>query len=170
MREYVILVNENDEVTGEMEKQEAHVKGLLHRAFSIFIFNNKKELLIQQRAKAKYHSPLQWTNTCCSHPKKGETCLEAAHRRLQEELGFDCILSEKFHFIYKAKVGGGLTEHEFDRVFVGHYDNDVELNPLEVESIRWITLSDLKKEIAHHPENFTEWFKIIFDKYENYIE
>ncbi len=168
--EYVILVNEKDEITGEMEKQEAHIKGLLHRAFSIFIFNTKKELLLQQRAGVKYHSPLKWTNSCCSHPRKGETYLEAAHRRLNEELGFDCELSEKFHFIYKAEVGEDLIEHEFDRVFTGHYGGDIFINPSEVESVRWISLEDLKKEMILYPENFTEWFKIIFDKYENHIK
>ncbi|MDR2122051.1 MAG: isopentenyl-diphosphate Delta-isomerase [Flavobacteriaceae bacterium] len=167
--EYVILVNENDEVIGEMEKQEVHEKGLLHRAFSIFIFNKDQELLIQQRAKAKYHSPLKWTNACCSHPRKGETYFEAAHRRLQEELGFDCELSEKFHFIYKADVGGGLTEHELDRVFVGEYNGNINPAPLEVESVRWIARDELKKEMELCPENFTEWFKIIFDKYESNI-
>lgn len=163
------MVNENDEIVGEMEKQEAHIKGLLHRAFSIFIFNEKKELLLQQRAEVKYHSPLKWTNTCCSHPRKGETYLQAAHRRLQEELGFDCELSEKFHFIYKAEVGEGLTEHEFDRVFIGHYQEDIFINPSEVKSVRWISLERLKEEMLLYPENFTEWFKIIFDQYENHI-
>ena len=168
--EYVILVNEQYEIIGEMEKQEVHLKGLLHRAFSVFIFNEKKELLLQQRAKIKYHSPLKWTNTCCSHPRKGETYIQAAHRRLQEELGFDCELSEKFHFIYKAEVGGGLMEHEFDRVFVGYYEGDITINPEEVEATRWISLEKLEKEMVQYPEEFTEWFKIIFDKYENYIE
>lgn len=167
--EYVILVNERDEVIGEMEKQEAHVKGLLHRAFSIFIFNRKNELLIQQRAGIKYHSPLKWTNTCCSHPRKEETYLEAAHRRLKEELGFDCELSEKFYFIYKAEVGSGLTEHEFDHIFIGTYDGKIHINPQEVQTVRWISIGNLKTEIKNSPENFTEWFKIIFDKYEHHI-
>lgn len=168
--EFVILVSELDEIIGEMEKQEAHIKGLLHRAFSIFIFNKKKQLLLQQRAGTKYHSPLKWTNTCCSHPRKNETYLDAAHRRLKEELGFDCHLTEKFHFIYKAEVGDGLIEHEFDRVFIGTYENEVCINVQEVHAVRWVSIEDLKNEIKNYPDNFTEWFKIIFDKYENEIE
>lgn len=170
MTEYVVLVNEKDEIVGEMEKQEAHIKGKLHRAFSIFIFNKKKELLIQQRAKIKYHSSLKWTNTCCSHPRIGESYMDGAHRRLKEELGFDCELHKKFDFIYKAEVGDGLIEHEYDYVFIGQYDGEIIINPLEVESIKWINLTDLKKDIDLHPSNYTEWFKIIFDKYEKYIE
>jgi len=170
MVEHVILVNENDEVQGEMEKQEAHLKGVLHRAFSIFIFNNKKELLIQQRAKIKYHSALKWTNTCCSHPRVGESYLEGAHRRLKEELGFDCELQKKFDFIYKAEVGDGMIEHEYDYVFTGQYEGEIHINPLEIESVKWINLIDLKKDIKLHPDNYTEWFKIIFENYEKYIE
>lgn len=168
--EYVILVNEKDEVIGEMEKQEAHVQGVLHRAFSIFIFSSQKKLLLQQRAAIKYHSPLQWTNTCCSHPRKEESYIQAAHRRLQEELGFDTELTEKFHFIYKAEVGSGLIEHEFDRVFIGYYEGPVLINPLEVEEVKWIDLDQLKQEMNQEPDKFTEWFKIIFDKYEEYIQ
>ncbi|MDR3273251.1 MAG: isopentenyl-diphosphate Delta-isomerase [Flavobacteriaceae bacterium] len=169
MKEYVVIVNKKDEQLGLMEKQEAHIKAVLHRAFSIFIFNRKGEFLLQRRAKVKYHSPLKWTNTCCSHPRDGETYLEAAHRRLQEELGFDCTLAEKFHFIYKTGVGDGLTEHEFDRVFTGIYEKDFCINPNEVDTVKWISLQDLMKELHAHPEQFTEWFKIIFEKYHESI-
>ena len=167
--EYVVLVNEKDEPLGLMEKQEAHIKAVLHRAFSIFIFNKKGEFLLQKRAESKYHSPLKWTNTCCSHPRDGETYSEAAHRRLQEELGFNCTLNEKFHFIYKADVGDNLTEHEFDRVFTGIYEGEFHLNPNEVDSVRWLSLDDLMNELHTQPEQFTEWFKIIFEKYHSVI-
>lgn len=162
IEEQVILVNEKDEQLGLMSKMEAHEKAMLHRAFSVFIFNEKGELLLQQRAKEKYHSPLLWTNTCCSHQRDGETNLQAGKRRLREEMGFDCDLKEVFWFVYKAPFDNGLTEHELDHVMVGYYDKDPVINREEVESFQWMTLEDVKKDINEFPEKYTEWFKIIF--------
>ena len=167
--EQVILVSSNDEKIGLMPKMEAHEKGLLHRAFSVFIFNDKNELMLQQRAANKYHSPLLWTNTCCSHQRDGESNLEAGKRRLQEEMGFVCELEEKTSFIYKAPFDNGLTEHELDHVMVGSYSKDPIINREEVESFKWMKLQDIKDDIEIHPEIYTEWFKIIFDKYDNFI-
>ena len=158
--EKVILVDKNDRQIGLMEKQEAHVKGLLHRAFSIFIFNSNNELLIQKRALQKYHSGGLWTNTCCSHPREKETTLEAAHRRLQEEMGMKCKLELKFNFIYKAKLDNNLYEHEFDHVFFGVSNNDPKINNQEVDSYDYKPLAFLKKDIVAHPNKYTEWFKI----------
>lgn len=169
MEELVVLVNPEDEVLGLMEKQQAHINGLLHRAFSVFLFNERGEMLLQKRASQKYHSPNQWTNAVCSHPRNDETYLEGAKRRLKEELGIDAELTEKFHFIYKADVGGGLWEHELDHVFTGTYNADFFLNKDEVEEIRYISLEDLDKEIAEHPEQFTEWFKIILEEYKHHF-
>lgn len=165
MPEFVVLVNEKDEPQGLMEKQEAHQKGWLHRAFSVFLFNEKGEMLLQRRADTKYHSPRLWTNACCSHPRDGETYKEGALRRLKEELGITTEIEEKFHFIYKADVGQGLWEHELDYVFTGKYEGDFQLNPDEVSEIRYISLEDLEKEMIENPENFTEWFKIILKEY-----
>ncbi|WP_144283080.1 isopentenyl-diphosphate Delta-isomerase [Chryseobacterium echinoideorum] len=165
MEELVVLVNPQDEVLGLMEKQQAHINGLLHRAFSVFLFNEKGEMLLQKRATGKYHSPLRWTNAVCSHPRFGETYLEGAKRRLKEELGIDADISEKFHFIYKANVGDGLWEHELDHVFTGIYCDDFNLNEAEVEEVRYISLENLDKEISENPDLFTEWFKIILQEY-----
>lgn len=165
MEEFVVLVNENDEVLGLMEKQQAHVAGLLHRAFSVFIFNSKGELLLQQRASDKYHSPALWTNTCCSHPRENETYLEAAHRRLQEEMGFDCELEPKFHFIYKAKLDENLFEHELDHVFTGQFDGEIQINPEEVSAYKWIAMDELIADMNFNPGQYTVWFKIIFKEY-----
>jgi isopentenyl-diphosphate delta-isomerase len=159
--EYVILVNENDQEIGKMEKQEAHEKGLLHRAFSVFIFNDQKELLLQQRALTKYHSAGLWTNTCCSHPRVNETIVDAAHRRLQEEMGFDCLLEVKTSFIYKADFDNGLTEHEFDHVLVGNFNGEVIINSAEVASYKWVELDWLKQDMVKNPNTYTAWFKII---------
>jgi len=148
-----------------MPKMEAHEKALLHRAFSVFTFNDKGELLLQQRAAEKYHSPLLWTNTCCSHQRNGETSLEAGKRRLQEEMGFTCELEEVFSFIYKAPFENGLTEHELDHVMIGYYNDNPIINPEEVESFKWVTLEDVKTDMEKHPETYTEWFKIIFNEY-----
>lgn len=163
--EQVILVNEQDEPLGLMPKMEVHEKALLHRAFSVFIFNNKGELLLQQRAVNKYHSPGLWTNTCCSHQRNGEVNIEAGKRRLREEMGFVCELKEIFWFVYKAPFDNGLTEHELDHVMVGNYNKDPEINKAEVESYRWMTLEDVKKDIKKFPKKYTEWFKIIFKEY-----
>jgi len=160
--EQVILVNESDEQLGLMPKMEAHEKALLHRAFSVFIFNKKGELLLQQRASNKYHSPNLWTNTCCSHQRNGESNIEAGKRRLQEEMGFVCGLEEVFWFVYKAPFDNGLTEHELDHVMVGYFNDDPLINKEEVESFKWMTLEEVKIDINDHPEKYTEWFKIIF--------
>ncbi|WP_456376190.1 isopentenyl-diphosphate Delta-isomerase [Lutibacter sp.] len=167
--EQVILVNEKDEQIGLMPKMEAHEKAVLHRAFSVFIFNNKNELMLQQRAEDKYHSPLLWANTCCSHQRNGESNLEAGKRRLQEEMGFVCALEEKTSFIYKAPFDNGLTEHELDHIMVGYYNDNPVINREEVESFKWMTIEEVKKDIALNPTIYTEWFKIIFEKYNNFI-
>lgn len=167
--EQVILVNENDEQIGLMPKMEAHEKALLHRAFSVFVFNDKNELMLQQRALSKYHSPGLWTNTCCSHQREGETNIEAGKRRLQEEMGFVTELKETISFIYKAPFDNGLTEHELDHIMVGHYNDDPSINKDEVESWKWMSLDDVKEDMALHPEHYTAWFKIIFDKFYQHI-
>ncbi|GAB5538185.1 MAG: isopentenyl-diphosphate Delta-isomerase [Salibacteraceae bacterium] len=168
--ERVVLVNENDQDIGQMEKMEAHERGVLHRAFSIFLFNSKKELLLQQRAKSKYHSGGLWTNTCCSHPRPGESLETATNRRLQEELGMSCDMSHLLSFVYKAKLDHGLIEHELDHVFIGHTDTEPTINRDEVEDWKYVTLSDLERDIEHHPSQYTEWFKIIFSKVKAHIE
>ena len=164
MEEQVVLVDEKDNPIGLMEKMEAHEKALLHRAFSVFIFNSKGELMLQQRAASKYHSPLLWTNTCCSHQRDGETNLEAGKRRLEEEMGFVTEIKEVFSFIYKAPFDNGLTEHELDHVMVGSFEDAPNINKEEVESYKWMTLEDVKSDIENNPEIYTAWFKIIFDK------
>lgn len=169
MEEFVVLVTPEDEVLGLMEKQQAHINGLLHRAFSVFLFNSKGEMLLQKRASGKYHSPSQWTNAVCSHPREGETYLEGANRRLKEELGIEAGLSEKFNFIYKADVGKGLWEHELDYVFIGNHEDEFQLNKDEVEEVRYISMADLDREIINSPENFTEWFKIILEEYKHHF-
>jgi isopentenyl-diphosphate delta-isomerase len=165
LEEQVILVDTNDNQIGLMAKMEAHEKALLHRAFSVFTFNDNGELLLQQRAADKYHSPLLWTNTCCSHQRNGETSLEAGKRRLQEEMGFTCELEEVFSFIYKAPFDNGLTEHELDHVMIGTYNENPIVNPDEVESFKWMTLEDVKADLELNPEIYTAWFTIIFKEY-----
>lgn len=167
--EFVILVDKYDHELGLMEKMEAHEKGVLHRAFSVFVFNHNKELMLQQRAFEKYHSPGLWTNTCCSHPRSGETVEQAVHRRLMEEMGFDSELKKAFHFIYKADVGQGLTEHEFDHVFIAITDTQPEINPREVNNWRYISVENLKLEIKESPDQFTVWFKIALEEVEQRI-
>lgn len=169
-KEKVILVNEKDEQIGLMEKIEAHEKALLHRAFSVFVFNGKNELMIQQRAFSKYHSPGLWTNTCCSHQREGETNIEAGKRRLQEEMGFTTDLKDTISFIYKAPFDNGLTEHEYDHILIGNFEGEPDLNPDEVAAWKWISLEDLKKDMKKNPDIYTEWFKIIFDKYYLHIQ
>ncbi|UPQ79647.1 isopentenyl-diphosphate Delta-isomerase [Flavobacterium azooxidireducens] len=168
--EKVILVNENDEPIGLMEKLEAHEKAVLHRAFSVFILNDKNEVMLQQRAYHKYHSPLLWTNTCCSHQREGESNIEAGTRRLQEEMGFSAELKELFHFIYKAPFDNGLTEHELDHVMIGYYSEEPKINPDEVESWKWMSIEAIKDDIQTQSENYTVWFKIIFDEFYHYLE
>ena len=164
-KERVILVDIHDNPIGEMEKLKAHVEAKLHRAFSVFIFNSKGELLLQQRALDKYHSPGLWTNTCCSHQRAGETNIEAGKRRLFEEMGFACELKEVFWFIYRADFDNGLTEHELDHVMIGQYDLSPEINPEEVAAYKWMTLEDVKSDMERNPEKYTAWFKIIFKEY-----
>ncbi|MCF6350356.1 MAG: isopentenyl-diphosphate Delta-isomerase [Flavobacteriaceae bacterium] len=163
--EQVILVNRNDKQIGLMSKMEAHEKAILHRAFSVFIFNDKKELLLQQRASHKYHSPNKWTNTCCSHQREGETNIQAGKRRLQEEMGFYCELKEVFSFIYKAPFDNGLTEHELDHVMIGSYNENPIINIEEVKGFCWLSIAGVKEDIANNPDKYTIWFKIILDAY-----
>lgn len=158
--EYVILVNNNDQPLGAMEKMEAHEKGVMHRAFSIFIFNREGKLMLQKRAEEKYHSPGLWTNTVCSHPRTGEKTKDAAHRRMVEEMGFDCSFEEAFSFIYKANVGSDLIEHEFDHVFVGHSDTQPVPNPEEVGDWKYVDFDWVVKDVEANPENYTVWFII----------
>jgi len=169
IEEQVILVNEKDEPIGLMPKLEAHEKALLHRAFSVFIFNDKNELMLQQRASHKYHSPNLWANTCCSHQRDGESNIEAGKRRLQEEMGFVTSLEESISFIYKAPFDNGLTEHEFDHIMIGHYNGTPKINPDEVSNWKWMPLEDVKTDMKNQPEIYTEWFKIIFDKFYDHI-
>lgn len=166
MEEHVILVDENDHVLGTMPKMEAHLQNKLHRAFSVFIFNSNNELLIHQRAADKYHSANLWTNTCCSHQRPNENNIEAAERRLEEEMGMQAEnLVDKFHFIYQVKLENDLYEHELDHVLVGVSNEDPNPNPNEAQDYRWINIDDLKKEIEQKPEDFTFWFKKIIAEY-----
>jgi isopentenyl-diphosphate delta-isomerase len=168
LEENVILVNEKDQKLGTMPKIEAHEKGVLHRAFSVFIINNKQELLLQQRAFSKYHSPGLWTNTCCSHQREGETSIDAGRRRLKEEMGIDVSIKYLFSFIYKTEFDNGLTEHELDHVMVGSFEKSPEINALEVSSWKWESLDFLEVDLKFNPEKYTIWFKIIFERfYEN---
>jgi isopentenyl-diphosphate Delta-isomerase len=166
----VILVNDRDEVIGTMEKMEAHRKALLHRAFSVFIFNRRGEMLLQQRALNKYHSGGLWTNACCSHPSPGEETLVAAERRLQEEMGFSVELKKIFDFTYKSEFDNGLTEHEFDHVFFGTYDEVINPNPTEVKDYCFKTIEEIKSTLASHPLKYTTWFHIAFPKIENWLQ
>jgi isopentenyl-diphosphate Delta-isomerase len=160
--EQVVLVNENDEQTGVMEKMEAHEKAVLHRAFSVFIFNADGLMLLQQRALSKYHSPGLWTNACCSHPFPGEETINAATRRINEELGFSTVIQKAFHFTYKAAFDNGLTEHEFDHVFVGTYEGPMQLNDDEVKDITYKSMEEIAADLETVPHHYTEWFKIAF--------
>lgn len=162
----VILVNEKDEAIGTMKKMEAHEKGVLHRAFSVFIFDKKGRMLLQQRASEKYHGANLWTNACCSHPFPGEKVDAAAQRRIQEELGFSTVLQEIFSFTYKADVENCLIEHEYDHVFAGEYGGVIEPNPGEVSQIAYVEMNDIKKQIENDPLRFTSWFKIAFPRIE----
>ncbi len=165
--EYVILVDEKDQEIGSMEKMEAHEKGLLHRAFSIFLFNNKNELLLQQRAHSKYHSGGLWTNTCCSHPRKGETVLQASNRRLMEEMGITAEMNQSFSFIYKSKLDNELTEHELDHVVFGSFNGEPKINPEEVAAWKYMSMDAIEKDMKTNPENYTAWFRIVFDEVHN---
>ena len=165
MEEQVVLVNTNDQPLGLMPKMEAHEKGVLHRAFSVFIINDEGELMLQQRALHKYHSPGLWTNTCCSHQRNGESNIVAGKRRLQEEMGFVAELHELTSFIYKAPLNNGLTEHELDHIMIGHFNGTPEINPEEVANWKWMFVEDVRDNIQKHPENYTVWFIIIFDQF-----
>ena len=160
--EYVILVDDKDKEIGQMEKIEAHYKGALHRAFSVFLHDGRGNVLLQRRALSKYHSGGLWTNACCSHPRKGETVEQAAHRRLMEELGIDCSVKEVSHFIYRAELDKDMIEHELDHVLTGEIDvKTMDFNPEEVDSIDWLSFEDLKKDIQTNPDKYTVWFQII---------
>ena len=168
--EKVILVDKNDNQIGFMPKLEAHQKGVLHRAFSIFIFNNKYELLLQKRASSKYHSGGLWTNTCCSHPREDEDILDAANRRLIEEMGIETILRKVYEFTYKAELDNDLTEHEFDHVFYGVYNEDPEINSDEADDFKWIDMDSLYEDIKKNGDIYTVWFKIAFEYFYNYLK
>ncbi|WP_426064945.1 isopentenyl-diphosphate Delta-isomerase [Flavobacterium sp. DSP2-3-1] len=170
LEENVILVNEKDEQIGLMPKLEAHQKAVLHRAFSVFVLNSKNEIMLQQRAHQKYHSPLLWTNTCCSHQREGESNIQAGSRRLFEEMGFKTELKELFHFIYKAPFDNGLTEHELDHVMIGYYNEAPLINPEEVENWKWMKIEDVKTDMELQPALYTVWFKIIFDEFYHFLE
>jgi isopentenyl-diphosphate Delta-isomerase len=163
-KEEVVLVDEFDNPVGVMEKLEAHQKGLLHRAFSVFIFNSGGKMLLQRRALSKYHSAGLWTNACCSHPRPNEKTLDAANRRLKEEMGLVVELTYKTQFTYTTKFDNELIEHEVDHVFVGITDIDPIINAEEVESYIWMTTTDLKNQLAINPSLFTSWFKIAMEK------
>ena len=167
--EYVILVNEKDQEIGLMPKLEAHQKAVLHRAFSVFIFNSENELMLQKRASNKYHSPNLWTNTCCSHQRSGESNIQAGTRRLYEEMGFTTPLNEITSFIYKAPFDNGLTEHELDHIMVGYYNEDPVINSDEVEDWKWMKIEDVKNDISLNPDLYTAWFKIIFKNFYNHL-
>ena len=169
MREDVILVDGNDNAIGTMEKMEAHQKGVLHRAFSVFILNDKNELLIQRRAENKYHSAGLWANTCCSHQRKGESSIQAGQRRLYEEMGFRSSLQKLFSFIYKASFDNGLIEHEFDHVLLGYSNDKPKINTIEVDDFKWISIEKLNEDIVLKPEKYTAWFLIIFERFYKYV-
>ena len=170
MEEQVILVDTNDQPLGLMPKMEAHEKGVLHRAFSVFVLNDKGELMLQQRALHKYHSPGLWTNTCCSHQRDGETNIAAGKRRLQEEMGFVTELREVTSFIYKAPFDNGLTEHELDHIMIGNFNNTPNINPEEVASWKWMAVEAVRDDIKSNPENYTVWFIIIFEQFYEQIK
>lgn len=163
-KDLVILVNEHDEEVGHMEKMQAHREGLLHRAISVILINSKKEILLQQRALHKYHSPGLWSNTCCSHPYPNESTEAAANRRLSEEMGLSSHLEHRYAFIYKVALEHGLTEHEYDHVFVGYCNQDPTLNSEEVMGYKWMSVDALQTDIAQHPENYTYWFRLLVNK------
>jgi len=165
----LILVDENDSPLGTMEKMEVHQKALLHRAFSIFIFNGKGDMLLHQRASNKYHSAGLWTNACCSHPLNGQETIEAAEKRLKEEMGFTVPLKKAFNFTYKAILENGMTEHEYDHVFIGTYDGDIQPDEDEVKDFCFVNMNEIRSSIQSHPRKYTAWFKIAFPKVEEYL-
>lgn len=164
MQEQLILVNEHDEAIGVEEKITAHLNGVLHRAFSVFIFNSARQLLLQKRAHTKYHSKGLWSNTCCGHPRPGESIGEASRRRLREEMGFDCEVREVFEFTYRASLEDGLNEYEYDHVLVGTFDGDPTPDSDEVEDWKWVDPATLRLDVREHPDKYTCWFTLIFDE------
>jgi len=163
-KNYVVLVDSCNREIGIEEKIKAHKTGKLHRAFSIFVFNKNGELLLQQRAESKYHSEKLWSNTVCSHPRPGETYHRAVHRRLKEEMGFDCKLKKLFCFIYKAEFKNGLIENEYDCVFAGRFDGRPDPNPKEIMDYKWVDIKKLRQDLKSHPKNYSVWLKIALDK------
>lgn len=165
----LILVDEYDVPVGTMEKMEVHKKALLHRAFSVFIFNDKGEMLLQKRSDKKYHSAALWTNACCSHPAPGQLTIQAAAKRLFEEMGFTTTLEKAFDFIYKAPFDNGLTEYEFDHVFVGTYNSTIVPNKEEVSDYCYKNIDEITNSLQSHPQKYTAWFKIAFPKLQAYL-
>lgn len=165
VEEKVILVDRQDKETGALGKLDAHKSGVLHRAFSVFVFDEEGKMILQQRALNKYHSPGLWTNTCCSHPRPGEELEEAAHRRLMEEMGFDTKIEKVFDFIYKHSFDNGLVEHEFDHVFTGEYSGKINPNADEVMAWKAVAVADLKKDIVLNPDHYTVWFKLVLERF-----
>lgn len=163
-KQKVVLVDENDNEIGTKEKLAAHRDSDLHRAFSLFVFNKNGELLLQQRALNKYHSGGLWSNTCCSHTVPGEDIEKTVHRKLKQEMGFDCPINRAYSFKYKIEFSNGLSEHEYDHVFIGKYDGNIKPSKEEVANWRWITLENLKKEVKDNPDDFTYWFKLCFER------
>lgn len=170
MTKEVILVDEKDKAVGAMEKLRAHQEGLLHRAFSIFVFNSQSHLLMHKRAKEKYHSGGLWTNTCCSHPAPGEEITDGAKKRLKEEMGMECEMRKSFEFVYRAEVSENLIEHEFDHVFIGNSDDTPVADPNEVSEWKWMSSDEINASIASHPENYTAWFHIAWPLVEQKIK
>lgn len=170
MQEEVTLVNQYDQAIGASEKIQAHVDGVLHRAFSIFVFNQSGEVLLQRRASGKYHSRGLWSNTCCGHPRPEEGLSKAAHRRLQEEMGFDCALKKAFSFIYKAELENSLVEHEFDHVFIGSFHGNPVINIDEADDYKWVSVDALKTGLAEEAASYTYWLKHSFDSLLAYLE
>jgi len=166
----VVLVDQADRPIGTMEKLEAHEKGLLHRAFSVFVFNDQGEMLLQQRALSKYHSSGLWSNTCCSHPTPNESLKEAGEKRLQEEMGFSTPLSPLFAFEYRVDLDNNLTEHEFDHVFIGQYNGEINPNPTEVMDHKWVSMEQLKEQMTQDPNRFTAWFQIILTEHSHHFQ
>jgi isopentenyl-diphosphate delta-isomerase len=160
----VVLVDEQDRPLGTMPKLMAHLQGRLHRAFSVLVLNDAGELLLQRRADGKYHSSGLWSNTCCSHPRSGEPVLDAGHRRLREEMGFDCSLRPAGWFIYRADVGGGLVEHELDHILLGRWNGEPMPDPAEVGAWRWVPLPELRARVRRNPEHFTAWFRLLLER------
>ena len=167
MVENIIAVDKFDKEIGSIEKMEAHYKGILHRAFSILVFNSNNQLLLQKRSIKKYHSPGLWTNTCCSHPRYGENLQDAIYRRLKEEMGFTCELKEVFSFVYKVELEDNLFENEYDHVFFGIYDGEIVINKDEVDDFKWVDINEVKADIVNKPELYTYWFKCLFNRVEN---